>query len=302
MDSKYFHPRMSTFVNLALLMMMVAFSAVAKTDHSQWAKHNPQETQTVEHKDMSSILNFLTVTERGKDSLDYELLTGPALAYVQEYKAFLESIPVSLLNKDEQLAYWLNLHNVTVIEKLGSSKSRSLKRIKDKRGEPGKPGDWWSAKLVTVEGVALSLEEIEQDILFAHWQDPLVAYGLIYGVRGDGFAGKQGFTGRNVKSQLATLAKEFVNQRSNVKVSRNKVQVSSLLAWNKDTLFDGDDQKLLAHLKDYASGDTAKRLQKATEINKKHKFSWTSDAYKRPRQQTSFSGESGGGGSYGGGS
>jgi hypothetical protein len=301
MDVKYTSLKTLIIAKLALMMLIVSCSVLAKPDHSRWAKHNPQETQAVQHQDMSSILQFLTVTERGKSSFDYALLTGPALEYVKDYKAFLESIPVSLLNKDEQLAYWLNLHNVTVIEKLGSSKSRSLRRIKDKRGEPGDPGDWWSEKLVKVEGIPLSLEEIEQDILLSHWQEPKVVYGLFYGVKGDGFSGQQAFAGKTVKTQLADLAKTFINDKNNVKVSRNKVQVSSLLAWNKDSLFAGDDQKLLAHLRTYATGDVAKRLVEANEIHKKHKFSWTSNAYKRPRQSNSFSGDFGGGGGFGGG-
>lgn len=301
MDVKDYSLKTLVVAKFALMMLITSCSVIAQTEHSRWAKHNPQETQSIPHQDMSSILQFLTVTERGQSSFDYALLTGSALEYVKDYKTFLESIPVSLLNKDEQLAYWLNLHNVTVIEKLGSSKSRSLRRIKDKRGQPGDPGEWWSEKLVKVEGIPLSLEEVEQDILFAHWQDPKVVYGLFYGVKGDGFSAQQAFTGKTVKAQLADLAKTFINNKDNVKVSRNKVHVSSLLAWNKDSLFSGDDQKLLAHLRAYATGEAAKHLVEANEINKKHKFSWTSNAYKRPRQSNSYSGDFGGGGGFGGG-
>jgi uncharacterized membrane protein YgcG len=272
-------------------------AVVNADDFDRWASFNASENQTLDHTPMSNILRFLTVEAGRSHSMDYARLTGKPMEYVVDYRKYLQSIPVSALNKDEQLAFWLNLHNVTVIENLGKS-PKSLKRVKKLRGEPGNPGTMWSQKLVTVEGIGLSLEDIEQKILVRHWNNPDVIYGLFYGTKGSPFQGVKGFQGATVNQQLDKLAEKFLNDRNNVKIRKGEVQVSSIIAWNKPALFSGDDSALISHIQSHAKGRLARDMTKVNAVNSRHKFSWSSNAYIAPRQSASFGG---GGGGFGGG-
>ena len=273
--------------------------AIASADEfDRWGTHVANESKPVDHTPMSNILRFLTVESGRTHAMDYARLTGKPMDYVVEYRKFLENIPVSVLNKDEQLAFWLNLHNVAVIENLGKE-PKARRKVKKLRGEPGKPGQLWSQKLVTVEGVSLSLEDIEQNILVRHWsENPDVIYGLFYGTKGSPFQGVRGFQGTTVNKQLAKLAEQFLNNRQNVKVRKGEVQVSSIIAWNKQPLFSNDDSALIAHIQSHAKGRLARDMANVNGVNSKHKFGWSSNAYIQPRQAASFSGS---GGSYGGG-
>lgn len=271
-------------------------SVVNADEFDRWASYNADETQPIDHTPMSNILRFLTVEAGRSHTMDYARLSGKPIEYVVDYRKFLQSIPVSALNKDEQLAFWLNLHNVTVIENLGKS-PKSLRKVKKLRGQPGNPGALWSQKLVTVEGVSLSLEEIEQNILIRHWDNPDVIYGLFYGTKGSPFQGVRGFQGSTVNKQLAKLAEQFLNDKQNVKIRKGQVQVSSILAWNKPALFNNDDSALIAHIQSHAKSRLAKDISSVNAVNSRHKFAWASNAYVQPRQSASF----GAGGGFGGG-
>jgi len=289
--------RSSPFWGVLFLIIALPNVLLANTDAwDRWSKSDPAFNQTIDHTPMSNILQAITVKDK---SIAYVALQGGSLAYIDAYIEFLEKIPVSRLNKNEQLAYWLNLHNAGLIRSLAED-SKLTKKIKKHRGKPGMPGDLWSRKIFTVEDHDLSLEDIEQNILIRHWQDPLVIYGLSYGVKGSPVIGRKAFTGPRVKSQLTTLARHFINSDKNVKVKRKGIQLSSLYVWNKESLFGNDDANVIEHLKTYAGSKLGKKLASASEISK-DRFNWGSVAY-QPRQRSVGTGFGGGGGFRGGGS
>lgn len=294
--------KLSFFLSLTLSMIVNAQSDI----HERWGVHNADSSQVIDHKPMTSILTFIAVPQ---DTTQYNLgnLNQRVLNYMGKYQDFLETVAVSELNKNEQLAYWLNLYNVSVIERMGQN-AKQAKKIKKLRGTPGDAGEWWAKKSIQVEGVLLSLEDIEQHILARHWQDPLFIYGLFYGVSGDAFSSSVAFTGDNVERQLKSMARQFVNDKSNIKVKRGEARVSSLLAWNKASVFNGSDSAMLQHIREFANETTANQLVGVSKISNKHKFNWRSAIYTPPSVNRNAYGDgsggyrSGGGGGYGGGS
>lgn len=279
------------------LIVISSFSATA-SEYDKWGVHNPDDKNVINHTPMSNIYKFLNDPKSKKGKVAYYRSQGKALEYVTNYRKYLEKIPVSILNKNEQLAFWLNLHNVAVIE-MFSNKLKLTKKVKRSRGTPGNPGKEWAKKRVTVESIPLSLEEIEQNILIAHWKEPLIIYGLIYGTKGSPAVGIEGFQGNTVHNQLTNIAKKFISNKRNVNASNDRVILSSLYIWNKDTLFAGDDAVLIAHLQQYADSNTLPKLKKVIKVSDTHKYKWTTNAEAKPRRSSIGSS---GSGSYGGGS
>ena len=264
----------------------------------RWAVHDAASTAQVDHRAMTSILQYLEREERGEVRFAYSELRGQALKFVRDYIDYLERIPVTGLNRDEQLAYWLNLYNAGVIESIATHSG--ARKIKQNRGTPGQPGQWWAEKRFTVEGEDLSLEEIEQNILLGQWKDPNILYGLCYGVQGTPAPMPgEAFTGKNVHTRLGSAGRAFVNASSNVRVRKKGIEVSSLYAWNKALLFGDDDAALIAHLRSHADDRLARKLDGVSSVSK-HKFSWSSLNY-RPRNNN-FNVTGAGGGGFGGGS
>lgn len=264
------------------LALALAAPAAAQTNTpdsvwDRWSVHNPEESAEVNHTPLTNILEAVNIYDdwQRHRGINYSLLRGPALEYIQAYIDFLEAIPVSRLNRNEQLAFWLNLHNAQVIEILARE---GYSNIDEKRGQPGKPGDLWAEKRLEVEGHALSLEDIEQNILIRQWDDPILLYGLCYGVKGSPVVGDAAFSGATVHAQLEDAAREFVNDTSNVRIrGRNdRLQVSSLYVWNKAQLFDNDDTQVIKHLRSYSDDRLTEELQVINSIEK-HRFSWRSN-------------------------
>jgi len=270
-----------------------------------WGVYDETSTQTVSHTPLTSTLKGITIEERGRTSVAYIAIKGRPLDYVNAYIHALERVQVTSLNQDEQLAYWLNLHNIGIL-KLFAKNEKATRSVKKYRGTPDMPGAKWSEKTFTVQGQPLSLQDIEQNILFRHWKDPLIIYGLSYGVKGSPSIGTAAFSGKTVKAQLARNAREFINSGKNIRAGRSVVRVSNLYIWNQESLFDGSEATILAHIQTYAKPRLAKRLASASSISK-NRFNWTSNAF-TPRAAPVYqgaqtrSGSGRGGGSFGGGS
>lgn len=268
----------------------------SQPDWSRWAAHNPAEPSAVDHRPWDQFLQVFHAEERGDAALNFTDIKARGLTYLGQYIRYLERIPVSRLNRDEQLAYWLNLHNAGVVRAV--ARAYPVRNLGTLRGEPGAPGEVWAKPVFDVEGQRLSLEDIEQRILLAQWADPVVLYGLCYAAKGSPSLPAAAFTGANVHGQLAEVAADFVNDRKGVRVRRGKLEVSSLYVWN-DALF-GDDAALIAHLSEHAKPRLAERLADVEGGVAKHRFDWKTADF-RPRNNVNVGGGFGGGGGGAGG-
>lgn len=90
-------------------------TAEGQTDWERWAANNPAETHQPEHKLLTTFLETYGKSSRGETAFAYKAMKGQGVKYLEAYINYLESIPVSLLNRDEQLAWWLNLYSAGVI-------------------------------------------------------------------------------------------------------------------------------------------------------------------------------------------
>ena len=128
----------------------------------------------------------------------------------QQLSAVPEQTPLNQLSKNEQLAYWLNLYNVTVLDeviKVYPRKDLATFLL----GTSEQPG-LLSQKILTVAGVRLSLDDIQFAILPKQFpQQPEVIYGLYQGIIGSPNLPAIAYTGSNVQQQLVKNAAEFIN-------------------------------------------------------------------------------------------
>jgi hypothetical protein len=193
------------------------------------------------------------------------------LAMIAEIKAELAAIPGNVplrhWGKNEQLAYWLNLYNISIIEELSKEYPvKSLKKLKtSSRREPG----LWDKKLVTVAGHALSLNDI-QHILVEKWESSLVMYGMFQGYVGGPSIRNETFTGATVHQQLLRSAREFVNSNRGMRLKGNTLQISEYYKENQDLFPDWEEdlKKHFVSLTDYGMHDrirSAKKIKATTD-------------------------------------
>lgn len=187
------------------------------------------------------------------------------LVMVREIKEELAAIPADVplkhWDKNEQLAFWLNLYNIAVIEELSAEYPiKSLKKLKSgSRSDPG----LWDRKVVNVAGHALSLNDIHT-ILVEKWDSSLVMYGLFQGYVGGPSIQNEAFTGATVHRQLVAAAREFVNSNRGMRPKGSTLQISEYYKENKD-LFPNWEEDLKAHfvsLTDYGLHERIKNAKK----------------------------------------
>jgi len=188
------------------------------------------------------------------------------LQTLRKIRTRLESIPSAVplekFSRDEQLAYWLNLYNITIIEQIAmiypKPELEDLLVGKD---------SVLAKKLLTVAGVPLSLDDIQFTVLKQNYEnDPLVIYGLFQGVIGGPSIRKSAYTGKYVYADLIDNAMEFINSNRGTESKNRKVfRVSSLYERNA-AFFPDFEADLGEHLLSYLEGEQRSELQAAKTI------------------------------------
>ena len=190
--------------------------------------------------------------------LDKAIISNLA-QYRQDLQSIASKVDLQSLSRNEQLAFWINLHNVALVERIGSAWPVRQPR---KQKIDGVMID--DDKFITVEGVALSPRDIREKIVFANWDDPSVIYGFWRGDIGGPSIQREAFTGENVGRLLERGARDYVNSLRGTQQQGRQLQVSTLYEEVAPFFFPDFESDLRAHLKRYASDDVAKILADTT--------------------------------------
>ena len=168
-----------------------------------------------------------------------------------EYREDLErvagTLDIAALPRNEQLAFWLNLHNVAMMEQIAKEWPVREPREITIGGEPLD-----EAKFITLRGIPVSLRDIRENIVYRHWKDPKVIYGFWRGEIGMPHLQAYAFTGANVGSLLDVAAADFVNSLRGTQKIYGKLAVSELYAEVAPFYFPDFETDVRAHLAGYA--------------------------------------------------
>jgi len=170
--------------------------------------------------------------------------------------------PLESFSRNEQLAYWLNLYNITILNEIVKVyPEHSLKELLASKKSI------LSIKLLTVAGVPLSLNDIQFVILRNNYENnPMIIYGLFQGIIGGPNIRKSAYSGTYVYGDLVDNAVEFINSNRGTESKNNRVfRVSSLYQRN-EVFFNDSDSDLTRHLLRYLDGEEYDELQAATTI------------------------------------
>ena len=170
--------------------------------------------------------------------------------------------PLAKLTRDEQLAYWLNLYNVTILDEI--VKVYPQRELEDLL--TGKESIL-DKKILTVAGIPLSLNDIQFTILKHNYDsNPLILYGLYQGIIGGPNIRKEAYTGKYVYTDLIDNALEFINSNRGTESKSSKVfRVSSLYQRNA-SYFNDFQADLSEHLLTYLEGKEKAELKTAKTI------------------------------------
>lgn len=189
------------------------------------------------------------------------------LTVLQAIRESLEKVPaevpLKLLSSKEQLAYWLNLYNITLIEQIAKNYPKT--KLEDFLYD--EDDGILSQKILNVAGVDLSLDDIQYNIVVGKFgYNPLIMYGFHQGIIGAPNIRREAFDGKNVMRQLEGNAEEFINSNRGVFEGKKGVmRVSTFYERNKN-LFKDFDVDLRNHLLYYAESDYSYAIENAKRL------------------------------------
>ncbi len=244
-------------------------SASAGNLETIFASHNAGSPATVDHSAWDKLLKtYLLPAEDGLNRVEYRRFKAEAHKPLKDYVRMLEAVDVGALGRAEQFAYWANLYNARSIDiVLDQYPVKSIKDINLGGGFFATfTGGPWKAKVVTVKGQQLSLDEIEHTILRGIFKDHRVHFAVNCASVGCPNLGDVALTGARLDELLDNGGRDFVNSSRGVKLVNGKLQVSKIFSWFQVD-FGGSDQGVIEHIRRYASPGLKARLEGVTRID-----------------------------------
>jgi len=240
----------------------------------RWTAHDPQSQARIDHGAWNRFLVLYVVPDaEGVRRVDYGAVSDADRRALDAYVERLESVPISAMSRDEQLAYWINLYNALTVRVV--LEHYPVASIRDISISPGlfSVGPW-GKKLAEVEGEALSLDDIEHRILRPIWRDPRIHYAVNCAAVGCPNLREEAFTAANAERLLELGAREYVNSsRGVIAVGDRGARVSSIYVWFKED-FGDSDAGVLSHLRAYAEPELERALAGVERIAG-HDYDWT---------------------------
>ena len=287
--TKYFFLNFILVVGLSVVFQLPAQAspqpAPAGGPIEKFAAFDDANNSDLSANSFQAVLDALYGENADPDTLmDYGRLSEEGGRVLRSYLSGLQRIPVTQLNRNEQLAYWLNFYNAASLNFVlnefkrlskrnsasGSSRFRQSNDMKVKRFFLDEDGPWTQPHY-EIEGEQLSVNDIEHRILLAHWDDPRVIYGLYCPAKSCPAMPQKAFTGPRVWIQLDAAAKAYVGRKEGAKVSRGDLEVSSLYRLHRDRF--PDDAAIIAHLKKVGGPEMESELYGITQVDDDD-FNW----------------------------
>jgi len=252
-------------------------AVVLNTGRSDRKKADPIRAQTGTR--MKNKVNRATINEGNRFYFEVFENNPQNQQTLHRIRTRLENIPsvvpLEKFNRDEQLAYWLNLYNVTVLDEI--VKVYPLPELEELLLGPD---SILSKKTLVIAGVPLSLNDIQFNILRQNYDnDPLVIYGLYQGVIGGPNIRKSAYTGKYVYNELIENALDFVNSNRGTESKNSRTFRVSTYYQRSAAYFPDFETDLTEHLLTYLEGQERADLQKARNIKPDIEDWTTTDLY-----------------------
>lgn len=272
---------------VAAIWFGAAAPAAAETVTERFSAYNAGAPTQVDHAAWTRLLGaYVKPDASGLNRVDYAAFKAKSHDALKAYVAALEAVDVKGLDRREQFAFWVNLYNAKTIDVvLAHYPVGSIREISIGEGLVGffkksvGFGGPWKAKIVNVDGVDLSLDDIEHAILRPVFKDPRVHYAVNCASVGCPNLQSAAFTRDNLEALLESGARSYVNSPRGVRIDEGKVTASSIYNWFQVD-FGGSEAGVLEHLRKYADAELTEKLAGVARIDG-YAYDWSLNDVKK---------------------
>ncbi len=203
--------------------------------------------------------------------VDYAHFNAEDRSLLKRYVEKMTKIDIDNYNRNEQLAFWINLYNALTVQIIADY--YPVSSIEEINISPGlfSIGPW-GKKLVIIDDSPLSLEEIQNRIIRPVWNDQRALYAINNGSIGAANLSKKAFKGETIDSALDEATFDYINSLRGVQVIEGALIVSKIYDWfNED--FGGSEQDVINHIQQFAKEPLQSQLKHVNKINS-YVYNW----------------------------
>ena len=251
--------RSSVLLALAAAGVPPLLAGCGASGGARWAGHDAGSEAIVDHRAWQLFLDRHTFAGAdGVTRVAYAEVTVADRELLADYLTGLQRVPVNRLDRPEQLAFWLNLHNALMVRVvLDHLIARSPDDI-DLGGAFSRGP--WGATLARVDGAAVSLESIRTTALRPVFRDPRWHYGLCDASLGGPSLPRAAFLGPTVDRAVEDAAIAYINHQRAVRVADGTLLLNAF--WRRNlTDFGGTPAAALSHIAAYADRELRAELR-----------------------------------------
>lgn len=265
------------FAALLLLLMICQAHAAPKKDlWVRWQVNNPLSTKKISYTEWANFLKkYIHTNSNGINLVAYSRVTDEDKYKLIKFLNRMARIHIDSYNRREQEAYWINLYNaLTVDVVLRHYPVSSIRKIRISGLFGSGP---WGAKLIKVEGISITLNDIEHRILRPIWNDQRLHYALNCASISCPNLQNVPFTGENLENLLNQGAKTYINSAQGAQLKNDRLTVSSIYYWYKAD-FGGTDDDIIDWMEIYAKPVLRDQLKFVKKISGDY-YNWTLNAW-----------------------
>ena len=249
---------------LALSLLLASIAATAQEpDYSQWNR-------------------ILTAHYDPARGMDYASLKARDARALQALRQELGRVNVSALNRNEQLAYWINVYNVNVVATV--MEAYPVESIRDISTDLIIRLNVFKKERVPFAGALLSLDEVEHEKIRKGFGDARIHFAVNCAARSCPPIRPEAFTGEKLQAQLDDQTRRFLNGPHGVRFERDgselTITTTKIMDWFGED-FDAAGGKV-AFIRRFVRPDKQRLIAQATEIDVEYDdYDWALNDWKR---------------------
>ena len=201
----------------------------------------------VDHSTFDAILNA-----RVKDGLvDYAAIREHDAAKLARYLDRLAIIDVPKFSREEQLTYYINLYNATVIKSV-------VDRLHDGYSLADNEYAIFKEPLVRTGGKKMSLNDLEHEVIRKGFKEPRIHVALVCGAKSCPPILNRAYRADDLDKVLEENMKRFVTDgvRNKIDHERKQLHLSRIFDWYNDD-FGGSTEAVVEYVGKFVGRDLA---------------------------------------------
>lgn len=223
-----------------------------------------QVTPSGKEPDYSAWGSILTRYYDPARGMDYRALKAKELAALKSLSQRLGQVNVAQLSKPEQLAFWINLYNVSTVRIV--TENYPTASIRDLSTDPIIRLNVFKKDYVPFGSGAMSLNDIENTKIRDGFKDPRIHFAINCAAASCPPIRPEPYVGARLSAQLDDQARNFLNGPRGVRVEQKgsnlTIHTTKIMDWFGDD-FDKWGGGRVAFIRRYASPDKQKIIDAA---------------------------------------